>query len=383
MQTTYLDHAATTPVHPEVRAAMQPYLDTEFGNPSSLHRLGRTSRKAVEQARETIARAIGADAAELIFTSSGTEADNMAIVGVALANRERGKHLITSAVEHQAVLHSCQFLEQFGFEVTYLPVDKTGMVRVDDVAAALRPDTTLVSIMFANNEVGTIQPIAEIGSLLKERQVYFHTDAVQAFASIPFTVEELQVDLLTISAHKLNGPKGIGALYMARRVHALPHTLGGSQERKRRAGTENVAGIVGFGAAVEISQATMEQRRETYRQLRQAMRDVWQREGISYVINGNEEQCVPHIFNVSFPGTDTETMLMNLDLAGIAAASGSACTSGSLEISHVLQAMGLADSITRSAIRFSFGSTNTLEEVIRAAEEVARIVHRLQSQKQQ
>jgi cysteine desulfurase len=376
-ETIYLDHAATTPVHPRVVEAMQPYLTQIYGNPSSLHGYGRDSRMALEKARDEIARFMDADPQTLIFTSGGTEADNTAIIGVAMANRERGKHVITSQVEHHAVLQACEYLEQLGFEVTYLPVDETGMVRVEDVKQALRPDTILVSVMYGNNEVGTIQPIEEIGLLLREHGVYFHTDAVQAFGVLPLKLRELPVDMLSVSAHKINGPKGVGALYLRRNVTFLPHLHGGSQERKRRAGTENVAGIVGFAEAVKVVVEEMEQRVEKYLQMREAMLRVWREEGIAFHVNGHPEQCLPHILNVSFPGVHTETMLMNLDLAGIAASSGSACTSGSLEISHVLQAMCLRDELTQSAIRFSFGMTNTVEEAARAAKTTAEIVHRL------
>lgn len=332
---------------------------------------------AMEKAREQIAAIVGADPAQLVFTSGGTEADNMALIGVAMANREKGKHILTSQIEHHAVLHACEYLEQIGFEVTYLPVDETGMVSIEELQEAVRPDTILASIMYGNNEVGTIQPIREIGAILRERQILFHTDAVQAFGSLAFQVSELPVDLLSISAHKVNGPKGIGALYMARTVPFLPHMHGGNQERKRRAGTENVAGIVGFAEAVKIAAAEREERRQKYESLRGKMLAVWQEAGISFQVNGHPTHYLPHILNVSFPGVHTETMLLNLDMARIAAASGSACTSGSLELSHVLQAMRLQEERAKSAIRFSFGITNSLEEIESAAEKVVQIVKRL------
>ncbi len=377
MTLIYLDHAATTPLHPDVARAMQPYFGQEFGNPSSLHRFGRAARTAVENARDTVAAAIGADPGQVIFTSGGTEADNTALIGVALANQSRGRHIITTQIEHHAVLHTCRHLERMGFEVTYLPVDRTGMVDPEAVRAAVRPDTILVSVMYGNNEVGTLQPIEEIGSFLRERQVYVHTDAVQAFGTVPLDVRRLPVDLMSLSAHKINGPKGVGALYCAADVKLAPHLYGGLQERKRRAGTENVAGIVGFAAAVSISQAEMGKRRSAYQEMRDAMLAEWREQGIRHVVNGHPQQYLPHILNVSFPGTDTETVLMNLDLAGIAAASGSACASGSLELSHVLTAMGLDDEVARSAIRFSFGITNSLDEVRTAARQTAEIVNRL------
>ena len=368
----YLDHAATTPVHPRVAEAMHPYLTNVYGNPSSLHGFGREARMGLERARDRIAHILGAEPQTIVFTSGGTEADNMAIIGGAMAQQDRGRHVITSSVEHHAVLHACAHLEQLGFEVTYLPVDETGMVSLEELKQAVRPDTVLVSIMYGNNEVGTIQPIEEIGRFLRERNIVFHTDAVQAFGVMPLNVSELPVDMLSVSAHKINGPKGVGALYLGRKVPIQPHLHGGKQERNRRGGTENLAGIVGFAEAAEIAAREMEERVAKYRQMREAMLAVWREAGIAYHVNGHPERHLPHILNVSFPGVHTETMLMNLDLAGIAAASGSACTSGSLELSHVLQAMCLDDPVMRSAVRFSFGITNTVEEVKQAAQKIGR-----------
>lgn len=373
----YFDHAATTPVHPRVLAAMTPYLTQVFGNPSSVHAAGREARKALEQARDAIASFMDADPQSLIFTSGGTEADNMAVIGGAMAQRERGRHVITTQIEHHAVLHACEYLEQAGFEVTYLPVDKTGSVRLEDVKQAVRPDTVLVSIMYGNNEVGTIQPIEEIGVFLQEKGIIFHTDAVQAFGVLPIRARQLPVDMLSVSAHKINGPKGVGALYLGRKVPVSPILHGGSQERKRRAGTENLAGIVGFAEATKVATEEMADRVAKYEQMKAAMRAVWEEAGIAFHVNGHPTNVLPHILNVSFPGVHTETMLMNLDLARIAAASGSACTSGSLELSHVLVAMQLEDEIARSAIRFSFGITNTVEEARQVAQTVAQIVNRL------
>ncbi|WP_025847100.1 cysteine desulfurase family protein [Brevibacillus agri] len=373
----YFDHAATTPVHPRVLAAMTPYLTQVFGNPSSVHAAGREARKALEQARDAIASFMDADPQSLIFTSGGTEADNMAVIGGAMAQRERGRHVITTQIEHHAVLHACEYLEQAGFEVTYLPVDKTGSVRLEDVKQAVRPDTVLVSIMYGNNEVGTIQPIEEIGVFLQEKGIIFHTDAVQAFGVLPIRARQLPVDMLSVSAHKINGPKGVGALYLGRKVPVSPILHGGSQERKRRAGTENLAGIVGFAEATKVATEEMADRVAKYEQMKAAMRAIWEEAGIAFHVNGHPTNVLPHILNVSFPGVHTETMLMNLDLARIAAASGSACTSGSLELSHVLVAMQLEDEIARSAIRFSFGITNTVEEARQAAQTVAQIVNRL------
>jgi cysteine desulfurase len=373
----YLDHAATSPVHPDVVERMIPFMTEVFGNPSSIHYFGRQSRHAVDEARALVAKSIGAKETEVIFTSGGTEADNMALIGTAMANRDRGRHIITTAIEHHAVLRACQYLEKQGFHVTYLPVDEHGKVSPADVKAALRDDTILVSIMFANNEVGVLQPIREIGELLKEHQAYFHTDAVQAYGLVPMDVNEHHIDLLSVSGHKINGPKGIGALYARETVKLSPLFYGGEQERKRRAGTENVAGIAGLAKAVEIAQETMKQKQEEYRLLRETMLSIFAESGIDFAVNGSEDG-LPHIVNVAFPGTNVESMLVNLDLAGIAASSGSACTAGSIDPSHVLVAMfGKESERIRSSIRFSFGLGNTKEQIERAATETVKIVKRL------
>lgn len=377
----YLDHAASTPVHPEVRQAMLPYLDEYFGNPSSLHRFGRDARQAVDEARDKLAGALGAEPGEIVFTSGGTEADNFALIGAAMAGRKRGKdHVITSAVEHHAVLETCRHLERIGFRVTYLPVDETGEVRLDALREAIDDRTALVSVMYGNNEVGTLQPVEVIGEIAHGHGALFHTDAVQAFGYEPLNVRELPVDLLSVSSHKINGPKGVGALYVAKGVSLIPHMFGGSQELRRRAGTENVPGIVGFGKAAEIAAASRREHVEQARRCRDAMIRVWEKEGIDFVVNGHPRRHLPHILNVSFPGTETEILLMNLDLEGIACSSGSACTSGTLEVSHVLKAMNLPEEVLRSAVRFSFGRGNTVEEVTRAAETTARLVRRLTGQ---
>lgn len=376
MQEIYLDHAATTPVHPEVLEAMLPYYRELHGNPSSMHRFGQRTRHIVDEARSVIARCLGAAPGEVIFTSGGTEADNMALLGVMEANRDRGKHLITSQIEHHAVLHTCKRLEAIGYEVTYLPVDETGRVSIEDVEQAIRPDTVLISIMFGNNEVGTLQHVGKIGKIAQDRGIYFHTDAVQAFGIEDVDVKRLHIDLLSVSAHKINGPKGIGALYVRRGIKIEPHLYGGNQEKKRRAGTENVPGIAGFARAAELAEETREERRAQYEKLRTVMLDTWKEQGIDYVVNGHPELYMLHILNVSFPGMKTDAMLMHLDLAGIAAASGSACTSGSLEISHVLRAMHLPPERLESAIRFSFGYGNTVEQVREAAGRIARILSR-------
>jgi cysteine desulfurase len=377
LERIYLDHAATSPVHPEVVERMIPFMTEVFGNPSSIHYFGRQSRHAVDEARALVAKSIGAKETEIIFTSGGTEADNMALFGTAMANRNRGRHIITTTIEHHAVLRACQYLEKQGFDVTYLPVDEQGKVSPADVKAALRDDTILVSVMFANNEVGVLQPIREIGELLKEHQAYFHTDAVQAYGLVPIDVNEYHIDLLSISGHKINGPKGVGVLYARETVKLSPLFYGGEQERKRRAGTENVAGIVGLAKAVEIAQETMKQKQEEYRLLRNTMLSIFAESGIDYAVNGSEDG-LPHIVNVAFPGTNVESMLVNLDLAGIAASSGSACTAGSIDPSHVLVAMfGKESERIRSSIRFSFGLGTTKEQIERAATETVKIVKRL------
>ncbi|MFS8579503.1 MAG: cysteine desulfurase [Novibacillus thermophilus] len=373
----YLDHAATTPVHPDVREAMLPFLGSEFGNPSSIHRFGRDVRSAIDEARDAVATGLNTEAKRIVFTSGGTEADNLAVIGAAVANRDKGQHVITTAVEHHAVLEACHYLEEIGFNLTYVPVDETGLVHVQTIQEAITDETTLISVMFGNNEVGTVQPIAEIGRLAREHGIILHTDAVQAFGVVPIDVSALPVDLLSVSAHKINGPKGVGALYVRQDVPFTPRLFGGSQERKRRPGTENVPGIVGFGKAVEIVQNELGDKGKTLFKLRQAMVDVWEASGIEFVINGNTHACLPHILNVSFIGVDTESMLMNLDLEGVACSSGSACTAGSLEVSHVLKAMQLPEDVTASAVRFSFGLGNTVEEVQSAAETAVKIAKRL------
>ncbi|MBA4543493.1 MULTISPECIES: cysteine desulfurase family protein [Thermoactinomyces] len=374
----YLDHAATTPIHPEVKKAMLPFLDEAFGNPSSIHQYGRAVRNAIDHARWQVAEGLNAEASQIIFTSGGTEADNTALIGVALACREQGKkHLITSEIEHHAVLDTCRYLEHMGFEVTYLPVDRTGMVDVEDLKSSIRPDTALISIMYGNNEVGTLQPIETIGAIAREHRVFFHTDAVQAFGIEKIDVKKLPVDLLSISSHKINGPKGAGALYVSKQVKLMPRFFGGAQERRKRAGTENVPGIVGFGKAAELAARNRDVHYREMLQLREAFLEELKEQQVTFVINGHHERFLPHILNLSFPGTDTETLLMNFDLAGVACASGSACTSGTLEVSHVLRAMHLSEEVTRSAIRFSFGRGNTEAEVRQAARITAEITGRL------
>ncbi|OOC58244.1 cysteine desulfurase family protein [Paenibacillus ihbetae] len=379
MKTVYLDHAASTPVHPEVAEAMMDIMTNWHGNASSVHAYGREAKKIVNGARDRIASLLGCQSDELVFTSGGTESDNLAIFGIVEAAGVSGKHVITSAVEHHAVLHACQELEKKGCEVTYIPVDRTGRVSVEDIAGAIKENTVLVTIMYGNNEVGTIQPIAEIGELCASRGVVFHTDAVQALGSARISCRDLPVDLWSFSAHKINGPQGVGALVVKRGLSLSPRLFGGLQEKKRRAGTENMAGIAGFAAAAELAVNGIDKRLAHYRLLRQTLLEELRRliGEEAFSINGSQEDYLPHVLNLSFPGVSTETMLMNLDMEGIAAASGSACTSGSLEISHVLQAMKLPDPILRSAIRFSFGLGNTTQEMEFTAQKIETILKRL------
>ncbi|MDA1808987.1 MULTISPECIES: cysteine desulfurase family protein [Bacillus] len=378
MERIYLDHAATSPTHPEVVEKMIPYMTETFGNPSSIHFYGRQTRHAVDEARRACARSIHANPNEIIFTSGGTEADNLALIGVARANRHKGNHIITTQIEHHAILHTCELLEREGFEVTYLPVDETGRVQVSDIQKALTEETILVSVMFGNNEVGTRQPIAEIGKLLKEHQAYFHTDAVQAYGLVEINVKEFGIDLLSISAHKINGPKGVGFLYAGTNVKFEPLLIGGEQERKRRAGTENVPSIVGLQHAILLAEKTREQKNAQYEEFKDIMVSVFQNEGITFEVNGNLEYRLPHVLNISFTGMNIEPFLVNLDLAGIAVSSGSACTAGSIDPSHVLVAMFGKDSDQiRSSVRFSFGLGNTKEQIEKAAYETVKIVKRL------
>lgn len=373
----YLDHAATTPVRREVLEAMLPYFNEKFGNPSSIYSLGRDSKKAIEESREVVAKAIGAQPREIFFTGSGTEADNWAIKGIAYANRKKGKHIITTAIEHHAVLHTCQYLESEGFEVTYLPVDADGLVTAEQVRNAVRPDTILVTIMFANNEIGTIQPIAEIGMITKEKGILFHTDAVQAVGNVNINVAEMNIDLLSMSSHKFYGPKGTGALYIKKGVKITSFMHGGAQERGRRASTENVAAIAGFAKAIEIAVANLDQ----YNKKLLALRDRTIAEiekQIPYVkLNGHREQRLPGNVNFSFQFIEGESLLLMLDMKGIAASSGSACTSGSLDPSHVLLAIGLPHEIAHGSLRITFGEENSDTDVDALLEVLPGIVQRL------
>jgi len=373
----YVDHAATTYVKPEVFEQMKPYFTEYFGNPSSIYTLGRESKKAIENARATIAECLGAQPAEIYFTGSGTEADNWAIKGVAYANRKKGRHLITSAIEHHAVLHAFDFLKKEGFEVTYLPVDEKGFVNPKDLAEAIRPDTTLVSIMLANNEIGTIQPIKELAAIAKEKGVIFHTDAVQAMGNIDVKVNDLNVDLLSLSAHKFYGPKGAGALYVRKGVRIDSFVHGGAQERNKRAGTENVAGIVGMAAALKLAYENLDEYNKHLRRLSDRLiNSVMER--IPYVIlNGDRENRLPGNVNFSFRFIEGESLLLMLDMKGIQASSGSACTSGSLDPSHVLLAIGLPHEIAHGSLRITFGEKNTEAEVDYIVDCLVQTVDRL------
>jgi cysteine desulfurase len=377
MSFVYLDNAATTPVSPEVRAAMEPYFHEVYGNPSSVHAAGRKARSAVDKAREQVARALHASTQEILFTSGGTEADNSAILGIAMSYREQGRHLVTTSIEHKAVLSACEFLESLGWEVTYVDPDEEGHISLAKIEEALRPDTVLVSVMMVNNETGSVQPISEIGALLRERGVFLHSDAVQAAGLLALDVKELNVDLLSISGHKLHGPKGIGALYIKNGIRWTPVLHGGNQERTRRGGTENLPGIVGLGAAVERSVADREDKLAHVRTLRDAMLAIFREEMGEGVVLNSPEDALPSILNVSFVGVPTERLLMNLDINAIAASSGSACTSGSLQPSHVLLAMGLSEERVLSSIRLSFSGYNTLEEVTAAARKICEAALRL------
>lgn len=379
MRRVYLDHNATTPVHPEVLEAMLPYYKDKFGNASSIHGFGQEAKVALEESREKVAKLINAAPGEIYFTSGGTESDNLAVKGTAFANRKKGKHIVTSQIEHHAILESCKFLEREGFEVTYLPVDRQGFVDPDDLKKAIRKDTILVSIMYANNEIGTIEPVEELCKITKENGVYFHTDTVQAIGRIPLDVQKLNVDMLSISGHKIYGPKGVGAIYIRKGTRITPWADGGHHERSRRAGTENVPGIVGLTKATEIAGRDMEQEYEHmrnltetfYKKLTQAIPDVF--------LNGHPEKRLANTLNLSFKAVEGESIILSLDLKGVAVSTGSACASGTLEPSHVLSAMGIAPEIAQAAIRFSFGRENTSEDLEYVIGILPEIVSRLRS----
>ncbi|SMP49052.1 cysteine desulfurase NifS [Anoxynatronum buryatiense] len=373
----YLDYSATTPVKPEVLEAMMPFLTQQYGNPSSLHRFGRESRKAVDVARDQIAKTLNASPDEIFFTGGGSEADNWAIKGTAYALQSKGRHIITTAIEHHAVLHACEYLEKEGFQVTYLPVDESGLISLEDLKNAIKSDTILISVMYANNEIGTIQPIEEIGRIAREHRVLFHTDAVQTYGHLVMDTKQLPVDMISISAHKLYGPKGVGALYLRKgvRIHNLIH--GGGQEKKKRAGTENIAGIVGFGKAAELAYTDVEAHDQRLTALRDNLKNRLM-ETIPYTrLNGHPERRLCNNVNLSFEFIEGESMLLSLDMVGIGASSGSACTSGSLDPSHVLLAIGLSHEIAHGSLRLTLGDMTTQEEIDYVVEQLPPIVQRL------
>ncbi|MFC0014923.1 MULTISPECIES: cysteine desulfurase family protein [Allobacillus] len=378
MKRVYLDYAATTPLHPEVKQEMMEALDGTYGNPSSIHSFGRESRKLLDDARSIAARSIGADFSSIIFTSGATEANNLAIFGVARAYAHRGKHIITTQIEHHAVLHPMEELQKEGFEVTFLPVDESGIVSVEAVEEALRPDTIFVSIMRVNNETGMRQPIEAIGERLKEHQAIFHTDAVQAYGLEKLDVTSFNVDLLSVSSHKIYGPKGIGFLYRNDDVHLAQQIFGGEQERKWRSGTENMLGIRGFTKAIELLEKEQNERLMHYEKLSKQFFKGLNDFSIDYHLNGTREEHMPNILNISFPGVEVEMFLTNLDLEGIAVSSGSACTAGSIDPSHVLKAMyGEENDRLYNSIRFSFGIETSDEDIQFCVEKISKILNRL------
>ena len=373
----YMDNAATTPLKREVLDAMMPYLTEEYGNASSIYATGRDAKRALDEARQTVADALGAKVNEIYFTSCGSEADNWAIQGVAYANKNRGRHIISSQIEHHAVLHTLQYLEKQGFEVTYLPVDEYGLVRIDDLRDAIRPDTILITIMYANNEIGTIEPISELAQIAREHKIPFHTDAVQAVGHVPINVKELGVDLLSLSAHKLYGPKGVGALYIKNGVKLDNFLHGGAQERGRRAGTENVAGIVGLAKAIELATADIDGNMARLTALRDKLISGIQAQIPYCRLNGHPTKRLCNNVNFSFEFIEGESLLLMLDMKGVAASSGSACTSGSLDPSHVLLAIGLKHEIAHGSLRLSIGDFTTEEDIDYVLEVLGPIVQRL------
>lgn len=375
----YLDNAATTKTAPEVVEAMLPYFTEYYGNPSSVYEFAGKSKAAITKSREIIAKALGAADNEIYFTAGGSESDNWALKATAEAYEKKGKHIITTKIEHHAILHTAEYLEKRGFEITYVGVDENGTVKLDELKKAIRPDTILISVMFANNEIGTIQPIKEIGQIAHEKGILFHTDAVQAFGQIPINVDECHIDMLSASGHKLNGPKGIGFLYIRKGVKIRSFVHGGAQERKRRAGTENVPGIVGIGKAVERAMATMEERTRHESEVRDYLIDKILKE-IPYTrLNGHRTNRLPNNINFSFQFIEGESLLIMLDMDGICGSSGSACTSGSLDPSHVLLAIGLPHEIAHGSLRLTLSEEITKEDMDYVAESIKKIVERLRS----
>lgn len=373
----YLDNAATTMVRPEVVETMNKYYTELYGNPSSIYEFGQKAKKALGSARETVAGIINADTDEIYFTGSGSEADNWAIKGVAEKYSSKGKHIITSKIEHHAILHSCEYLEKNGFEVTYLEVDEYGMISLDDLKAAIKEETILITIMFANNEIGTIEPVKEIGAIAKENNIFFHTDAVQAFGHIPIDVDEMNIDMLSASAHKINGPKGVGMLYIKKGIRLENLIHGGAQERKMRAGTENVPGIMGFAKAVEIAGNTMDESIKKMTVLRDRFMKLIPERIDNTKLNGHPVKRLPGNVNFSFEFIEGESLLLYLDMDGISGSSGSACTSGALDPSHVLMGIGLAHEIAHGSLRLSLSDFNTEEEVDYTVEKLVNVIDRL------
>lgn len=375
----FFDNAATTRTDEKVLKEMLPFFCEEYGNPSSVYKLGRNARKAVEEARESLAKAINANPSEIYFTAGGSESDNLAIKGIAHANKMKGNHIITSKIEHHAVLETCETLEKEGFEVTYIGVDETGILDLNELKSAIRDTTILITIMFANNEVGTIQPIEEIGRIAKEHNIIFHTDAVQAVGSIKIDVQKQNIDSLSMSGHKFYGPKGIGALYVKNGIKFNKIINGGHQEKNKRAGTENVPGIVGIGKAIELAYENLEENNNKIRTLRDYYLEEVKKKIPNIRINGSLEKRLPGNINISFRGVEGDGLLFNLDLNGICASTGSACASGSLEPSHVLTAMGLKEEDTSSALRITIGKNNTKEEIDYLVENLEKIVKKLRA----
>lgn len=373
----YLDHAATTKTAPEVVEAMLPYFTEYYGNAGSIYRLGSGSKKAVIQARETVAATLGAERNEIFFTGSGSESDNWAVKGVYEAYRNKGKHIITSKIEHHAVLHTCEYLEKQGAEITYLDVDGDGIIDIEQLKRAVRPDTILISVMYANNEIGTIQPVREIGEIAAEQGILFHTDAVQVYGHLPVNVRDCHIDLLSASGHKFNGPKGVGFLYISNKAGIRSFIHGGQQERGRRAGTENVPGIVGLAAAAKRAIGLMEERTAKETELRDYLIRQTEAKIPGTVLNGHRTKRLSNNVNFSFEGVEGESMLIMLDMAGICASSGSACTSGAVDPSHVLLALGADHERARGSLRLTLGEENTKEEMDTVVEELARIVERV------
>lgn len=375
----YLDNAATTRTAPEVVEAMLPFFSEYYGNASSIYTLGSASKKALNQARRTLADCLGAKPEEIYFTAGGSEADNWALKAAAEAYREKGKHIITTRIEHHAVLHTCEYLEKRGYEVTYVGVDENGIVKLEELEAAIRPDTILISVMYANNEIGTLQPIREIGQIAHERGILFHTDAVQAFGQLPINVDELHIDMLSASAHKVNGPKGVGCLYIRSGLKLRNLIHGGAQERSRRAGTENIPGIVGFGKAIERAVRIMPEKTQKEIELRDYLIDQIY-EKIPYCrLNGDRSRRLPGNVNFSFQFIEGESLLIMLDMKGICGSSGSACTSGSLDPSHVLLALGMPHELAHGSLRLTLSEENTREEMDTVVEAIAEIVGKLRA----